>query len=328
MSMVNPTNFYYENKKQANINYNETVTQTEDHEQHITNPNDADYRQTTKQRLALRQYTWGLVNTENTTQSVFDVGITPNGLLVNNDLDYQEEMYTPNYLNMIQFTPYRTIVDNTISVYTWLDIKAYQNAGQRTILLMSSIYTTDDERWANYLGRTTWSTWGSNNQIMEDIENGNHGYIYTKRTKIDTVISINDTDTQVRQFNVQWDDVIINPNKTNYIFIYNYLLNVQEGQENGIITELLPNATPYGIASGSYLFRMQGEYINSDITYEIIDVPGLMFDVLTMPFTFISVAFNLTLFPYTPYQINISNLFLALIATLVFIFIIRKLLRR
>lgn len=62
--------------------------------------------------------------------------------------------------------------------------------------------------------------------------------------------------------------------------------------------------------------------------YEIVDIGGLMFDILTMPFAFVSQAFNITLFPGTAYSINISNLFLAVFAALTFIFIIKKFIKR
>lgn len=58
-------------------------------------------------------------------------------------------------------------------------------------------------------------------------------------------------------------------------------------------------------------------------TIEVIDLPSIMYDVLTMPYQFISVAFNLTLFPNTPYQINLANAFLGIFAFLVLFFIIR-----
>lgn len=67
---------------------------------------------------------------------------------------------------------------------------------------------------------------------------------------------------------------------------------------------------------------------NTIIEVEMVDIPGLCFDILTMPFSFISQAFNLTLFPGTAYQINISNLFLSIIGILIFVFIIKKLLIR
>lgn len=52
-----------------------------------------------------------------------------------------------------------------------------------------------------------------------------------------------------------------------------------------------------------------------------------MFDVIGMPFTFISTAFNLTIFPGTAYEVNLSMLFLALFGILTFIFILKIFLR-
>ena len=60
---------------------------------------------------------------------------------------------------------------------------------------------------------------------------------------------------------------------------------------------------------------------------EVVDIPGLMFTVLTMPFSFISTAFNLTLFPGTPYQINISELFLGIIGLLMFVWSVGKIIQ-
>ena len=66
-----------------------------------------------------------------------------------------------------------------------------------------------------------------------------------------------------------------------------------------------------------------GTNIIPDGTYEVVNIPGLMFEILGMPFAFVSQAFNLTLFPGTPYQLNIANLFLSIIAILVFVWIIK-----
>ena len=55
---------------------------------------------------------------------------------------------------------------------------------------------------------------------------------------------------------------------------------------------------------------------------EVVNIPGLMFEIIGMPFAFVSQAFNLTLFPGTPYQINIANLFLSIIAIFVFVWIV------
>lgn len=54
-----------------------------------------------------------------------------------------------------------------------------------------------------------------------------------------------------------------------------------------------------------------------------ISLQGLMLQILTMPFTFITQAFNVTLWPNTPYEFNISNFILSLIAIATILFIIK-----
>ena len=59
------------------------------------------------------------------------------------------------------------------------------------------------------------------------------------------------------------------------------------------------------------------------INNEVIDIPSIMFEVLTMPFTFISTAFNLTLFPGTQYMINISDIVFMILGTMIIIFLVK-----
>lgn len=70
--------------------------------------------------------------------------------------------------------------------------------------------------------------------------------------------------------------------------------------------------------------RINATYQQPTYTYEIVDIPGLMFTVLSMPFSFISTAFNLTIFPNTPYQLNFANLFMVLLATFILMWLIKK----
>ena len=65
-------------------------------------------------------------------------------------------------------------------------------------------------------------------------------------------------------------------------------------------------------------------YINNP-TYEVIDLPNVMLSILTMPFTFFSQAFNLTLFPNTPYAINIGHTILIIVGVIGTIYLIRYL---
>lgn len=100
--------------------------------------------------------------------------------------------------------------------------------------------------------------------------------------------------------------------KTYYLDSNTYYQDNIEVYEQG----LLPQAT------------ITATYIAVDTQYEVVDIAGLMFNILGMPFTFISTAFNLELFPGTPYYVNISNLLLGIFALIVFIWIMKKFLGR
>lgn len=59
------------------------------------------------------------------------------------------------------------------------------------------------------------------------------------------------------------------------------------------------------------------------ITYQVIDLPNMFYTVLTAPFTFISIGFNVTLFSGTPYALNISSLLLGIIGIGSIFFVIK-----
>lgn len=80
---------------------------------------------------------------------------------------------------------------------------------------------------------------------------------------------------------------------------------------------------PYEITN-TYTYFIE---TSSTTTTEIVDIPGLMFTILGMPFAWLSTAFNLTVFPGTPYAVNISHIFFAIIGALILIYIIKKVLK-
>ena len=65
-------------------------------------------------------------------------------------------------------------------------------------------------------------------------------------------------------------------------------------------------------------------YTDLNVDVELIDVSSLIFTIVSLPFTFIQQAFNLTLFPGTPYQFNFANLAMIIIGSVFLIFIIKK----
>lgn len=58
-------------------------------------------------------------------------------------------------------------------------------------------------------------------------------------------------------------------------------------------------------------------------TTEIIPLQDVMYEILTMPFTFLSQAFNVTLWPGTQYAFNVGNFIKAIIAISAILFIIK-----
>lgn len=56
--------------------------------------------------------------------------------------------------------------------------------------------------------------------------------------------------------------------------------------------------------------------------YEVIDIPSVIFTIFTLPFTFMTRAFDITIFPGTPYQINFSNLVMLILGGITFIYLI------
>ena len=56
--------------------------------------------------------------------------------------------------------------------------------------------------------------------------------------------------------------------------------------------------------------------------YEVIDIPSVIFTIFTLPFTFMTKAFDVTIFPGTPFQINFSNLVMLILGGITFIYLI------
>lgn len=74
-------------------------------------------------------------------------------------------------------------------------------------------------------------------------------------------------------------------------------------------------------------FNMRTENTILEPTQEVIDIPAVLLQILVMPFTFMSTAFNFTFWQGTPYAINIGHLLLGLLIALIIIFIIRKIIK-
>lgn len=123
-------------------------------------------------------------------------------------------------------------------------------------------------------------------------------------------------------------DFVANQNYNSYLVIFNYI--TYSGDDPNETNYFWPNE----YEDNSYaIWRLTNKKIkaykitNENVSVDVINIPDIMFQILTMPFTFISMAFNLTLFAGTQYQINISSLFLGILAVIIFVLIIRMLIK-
>ena len=134
-------------------------------------------------------------------------------------------------------------------------------------------------------------------------------------------LSISTYQTEQNIYNWAPQETLKTPKNNNEMFEEMYIYIRAWGYHNSIYTQEFPAWIPYTY----YNYTGYAE-INKEIpasTIEVVDVGGLMLQIISMPFSFISTAFNLTLFPGTPYQINIGNFILGILAILTILFIIK-----
>lgn len=129
--------------------------------------------------------------------------------------------------------------------------------------------------------------------------------------------------SQMHTASGQINENIMNPS------YYNVLT---EGQHNIIIVkqhfvskpQTGTNApTESQISYTSSLTELVFSINQSGYTMEVVPIIPMMYTILTMPFSFISQAFNLTFFAGTPYAINMADLILVVLSVLVILLLVR-----
>lgn len=219
-----------------------------------------------------------------------------------------DEAKATRFLTILQLTPYNYNINNDIDLEFTLQIGGWTNSYNDSLTInkqyiIKNVYQTIQDDWTQYINKQIVKYTGKT--IKNDIEDVNNNFYYTKTTEL-----LNVTDEEEITDNIV---IGLTPNTTNYIVIeyiptvdteyYNYNLGTTEPWPDALVPCNFNDIDLYYIT-------LYGTNIIPDGTYEVIDLPGLMWQILTMPFAFVSQAFNLTLFPGTPYQVNISNLFL------------------
>lgn len=237
-------------------------------------------------------------------------------------IPYASEMYYIEITSVYGFTNVNMLLE------TYFNIETYANT-QRTAYIeivstISNISTYLDLSISSN-DQILDSKYFKNNNLYEKLEEIKLNEIgYQSNVKQEEYIPTQGSEEIEEQITYTYG-------KTNYYIIYlqpcykvantpqqTYKTsNINPFNNNG---EWTPNTPDILTISGKLVI------INGDI--EVIDVGSVMFTILGMPFTFISTAFNLTLFPGTAYELNISYLFLAVIAVLIFVWILKLILNK
>ena len=182
-------------------------------------------------------------------------------------------------------------------------------------LYMKQTLYKSTENWNSLIDRQDYSRPYGIYDYINLIEDPLNHYNYTKTT---TQTQLDNQTDYVQSYTIN-KTVSISPRMTNYIVI---VLEPYVDTQAGTVVIGGTDQQMYK-ENGTTALTISGINVIPSGTYEVIDLPSLMFSILTMPFSFISQAFNLTLFPGTPYSINISNLFLAVIGVMIFVFVIK-----
>jgi hypothetical protein len=221
-----------------------------------------------------------------------------------NYYDYNTIRYETSTIIITEITTYSGITDNTIDYE--ISLLNNNNLSAYPVIDADIIQYKTNNDLSEFINQTNYAVLNNQKGIFTDITN-NFSYTETKNLN-DYEIEENINITTSIQLNNIWKTYMITYIKWDNT-TYKQLPIDNSSMDNDLIT--MDNGEIFGnIYTGG--------------GYEYVDIPNLMFTILTLPFSFISQAFNLTLFPNTPYSINIGNLFLSVIAIILLMWLLQK----
>lgn len=336
------------------ISANITLKQQINTEWMETPPTDY-YYSWAEQYQEIRKKVWG----ENTTQQLrISAGYYDKAVVVTNgnstyfDMKVGSQNYDPNAsrVYVVRIDPYSSLTDTEINLSFTLENDfetKIPNIDSSNPLYNSNInmqyqvnaFKTSHTYAQKYIDAPMTNSYNPNDIYYEIRNNSSYYTEYPAQWTARTISTIrNGTITNLHGSKT----ITINgqmPNQTYFmaILIQRRLTAVNTTETEEVLYgpsedyELKDNwgTITNGVVNWAYDYnnsvRITGYYTPAPV-YEVVDLPGMMFNILSMPFTFISTAFNLTLFPGTPYVVHISSLFLVVLGTLIFVFIIKKVL--
>ena len=221
--------------------------------------------------------------------------------------------YESTNLFIMQISPYQTL-SNTNAYFTATFKFNEINANLR---VSGTLYETTDAKVLQYVNVNNLTNLTTITQAINNLK-----AISNKTTLTSFSEDFTNGAIGVNNGNANFDTPItIDPTKINYLFAELYLTTL-----SGIDQQYQPY-TPTPTSKGLHISNAEiTTTIIPQPVQEIVDIPGLMFTILGLPFSFISQAFDLTIFPNTPYQINFSNLFLGFIGIALLLWVLKVIL--
>lgn len=201
----------------------------------------------------------------------------------------------------IHITPYRNTINNSLTFETKYAMAAASNENLH-ISVWQYVTTQDLD---SYIDLTTYNAKEIYEELLTELD----------QTKI--ITTNYNGDNQVSNF---W----------NWIY-YNQTITIQSITEDlwvymyAVVYNITSSSQAKSIHIAPSEFTWQGQYLQEN--YEVVDIPNLMFTILTLPFAWYSTAFNLTIFPGTPYSLNFGNLVLTIVAAMILMYLIKKVIK-
>lgn len=256
-------------------------------------------------------------------------------------------------LYTLQLTPINTPINNTIQlsykatsgIDMWTSAPSFQDDLEFYIYTRVNILNTDDTYANKYIDASI-SADSNFNNWWTDVSNTVSNKTVQTHWLHDKIAEYNATTGQITNYqpnNQTTFNISINEGADNYIYIkivralrVFYKATGNEFNSMQLYWQDVQLYDLWGDRTGSYynyyythnnVINLSGQYIPGT-AQEIVDIPGIMWEIITMPFAFVSQAFNLTLFPGTQFSLNVSNLLLSIFGVLVFILLLKAILKR
>ena len=243
-----------------------------------------------------------------------------------NYLNKPDVFISENNSNYYQLT---IINNNAQNVKVFIKPSTQSNYGQSIATLLQNQQTIYKTNWKNNETTITYNvmfieenltplTSETTITINKQSTNGLNAPTITNNSSNNQYYTLNISNSNNETVNLYINQEFITSINANQITTYTK--NWKNDEEKTTLILYFTSTKDNNIKSETTTINLT-KTINSG-NYEIIDINGLILTIITMPFSFLSQAFNFTLFAGTPYAINVSQLILGMLGTIIAVYII------